>query len=125
MKKLSISFLIYLQLSDGMGGDDSLDLPPLTDLVGNECLAGIVPNPSIAQPVKNVPTSVTTTSTSSEASEMPSDISDLQSLNPSIPSLSGVDIDNIFAGLLAEQREKEVKLCYFSGEKNWILIVCT
>ena len=96
-----------MQLSEGM--DDSLDLPPLTDLVGNECLAGIVPNPSIAQPVKNVPTSVTTTSTSSEASEMPSDISDLQSLNPSIPSLSGVDIDNMFAGLLAEQREKEVR----------------
>ena len=75
------------------------------DLVGSD-LAGMVSNPSIAQPVKNVPTSATTTSTSNSASDMPSDISDLRS-SDLLQSLSGVDIDRMFADFQAEANSQQ------------------
>ena len=83
-----------------MGSDESLDdLNNLTDLVGSDL--GMVSNPSVAQPVKNVPTSVSTSTTSNNASDMPSDISDLRS-SDLLQSLSGVDIDRMFADFQAE-----------------------
>ena len=89
-----------------MGGEESLeDLNNLDDFVGTE-LAGMVSNPSIAQPVKNVPTSVTTSATSSNASDMPSDISDLRS-SDLLQSLSGVDIDRMFADFQAEANQQQ------------------
>jgi hypothetical protein len=86
-------------LSDPLATDESLeDLNHLTDLVGPE-LAGMVSNPSVAQPVKHVPTSVAN-STSNSASDMPADISDLRSQDL-LSTLSGVgvDIDRMFEEL--------------------------
>ena len=83
-------------MSDPLATDESLeDLNHLTDLVGPE-LAGMVSNPSVAQPVKHVPTSVAN-STSNSASDMPPDISDLRSQDL-LSTLSGVgvDIDRMF-----------------------------
>lgn len=91
-----------------MGGDDPMDeLNHLTELVGPE-LAGMVTNPSVAQPVKNASTSSAATSSSSNASEMPSDISDLRS-SDLLQSLSGVDIDRMFADFQAEHNQQEVE----------------
>lgn len=90
------TFLI-LQLPDPLATDESMeDFNHLTDLVGPE-LAGMVSNPSVAQPVKHISTSVAT-STSNNASDMPlSDISDLRSQDL-LSTLSGVgvDIDRMF-----------------------------
>ena len=81
--------LIFLQLSDPLATDESLE-----DLIGPE-LAGMVANPSVAQRVKHVPTSAT--STSNSASDLPPDISDLRSQDL-LSTLSGVgvDIDRMF-----------------------------
>ena len=82
-----------------MATDESLeDLNHLTDLVGPDINMGamMVSNPSVAQPVKHVSTSVST-STSNSASDMPPDISDLRSQDL-LSTLSGVgvDIDRMF-----------------------------
>ena len=97
-----------------MGSDESLDdLNNLTDLVGSDL--GMVSNPSVAQPVKNVPTSVSTSTTSNNASDMPSDISDLRS-SDLLQSLSGVDIDRMFADFQAEANREhhEVRMTAIS-----------
>ena len=89
-----------------MATDESLeDLNHLTDLVGPE-LAVMVSNPSVAQPVKHVSTSVVATSTSNSASDMPPDISDLRSQDL-LSTLSGVgvDIDRMF---------EEVRMGFFT-----------
>ena len=78
-----------------MGHEESLEeLNQLTDLVGPELAMGMVSNPAVAQPVKQITTSVAT-STSNSASDMPSDISDLRS-SDLLQNLSGVDIDKMF-----------------------------
>jgi hypothetical protein len=87
-------------LSDPLATDESLeDLNHLTDLVGPELASNLLSNPSIAQPVKHVPTSVAN-STSSSTSDMPPDISDLRSQDL-LSTLSGVgvDIDRMFEEL--------------------------
>ena len=105
--------------------EESLD--DLNNLDFGSDLAGMVSNPSIAQPVKNVPTSATTTSTSNSASDMPSDISDLRS-SDLLQSLSGVDIDRMFADFQAEasnqqqnQQPTEVNKFFFSKFQKKIL----
>jgi hypothetical protein len=89
-------------LPDPLATDESLeDLNHLTDLVGPDINMGamMVSNPSVAQPVKHVSTSVST-STSNSASDMPPDISDLRSQDL-LSTLSGVgvDIDRMFEEL--------------------------
>ena len=104
-----------------MGSDESLDdLNNLTDLVGSDL--GMVSNPSVAQPVKNVPTSVSTSTTSNNASDMPSDISDLRS-SDLLQSLSGVDIDRMFADFQAEANREhhEVRLHTIFSVLNYVL----
>ena len=87
--KLYYHYFLFLQLSDPLATDESLE-----DLIGPE-LAGMVANPSVAQRVKHVPTSAT--STSNSASDLPPDISDLRSQDL-LSTLSGVgvDIDRMF-----------------------------
>ena len=86
---------MFFQLSDSLGHEESLEeLNQLTDLVGPELAMGMVSNPAVAQPVKQITTSVAT-STSNSASDMPSDISDLRS-SDLLQNLSGVDIDKMF-----------------------------
>lgn len=82
-------------LSDSLGHEESLEeLNQLTDLVGPDIAMGMVSNPAVAQPVKQITTSVAN-STSNSASDMPSDISDLRS-SDLLQNLSGVDIDKMF-----------------------------
>lgn len=80
----------FFQLPDPLATEDTLE-----DLIGPE-LAGMVANPSVAQPVKNVPIPGSN-SASNSASEMSSDISDLRSQDL-LSTLSGVgvDIDRMF-----------------------------
>ena len=80
-------------LSDSLGHSEE-SLTDLTDLVGPDIAAmGMVSNPAVAQPVKQITTS--NNSTSNSASDMPSDISDLRS-SDLLQNLSGVDIDKMF-----------------------------
>jgi len=93
----------------------STDEPGLDDIAhmdfSSDLACGMVSNPSVAQPVKQISTSETT-STSNHASDMPSDISDLRS-SDLLQNLSGVDIDRMF-----EELSESNSLSYGNNNNN-------
>ena len=99
-----------MQLPDPLGHEEQ-GLDDIAHMDFSSDLAGMVSNPAVAQPVKQISTSETT-STSNNASDMPSDISDLRS-SDLLQNLSGVDIDRMF-----EELSESNSLSYGNNNNN-------